>query len=349
MTQLIKTGLVSYGMSGRVFHAPLLSVNPRFSLSHILERSPKGAIGHYPDVHIVKSYDELLAVDEIELIIVNTPDNTHFELASRALEAGKHVVVEKPFVMTVEEGEQLIHLAEQRGLILTTFQNRRWDGDFMTVQKVIEEGMLGRLVSYEAHFDRYRNFIEQNTWKEEGGEQDARILYNLGAHLIDQAYLLFGMPQGVSAKIGKQRTGTHIDDYFDLTLEYPDVHVTLKSSYMVREEGPRYMLHGTEGSFLKWGIDPQEDELKKGIMPDRPAWGVEERKYWGKLNTNLSGMHVIGRVETYPGNYNIFYDHLYESIRAQRPLDVHPKDSLQVIRLIRAAIESNQSKTMIRF
>lgn len=344
----IKTGIASYGMSGLVFQAPLLHVNPGFEIVKIVERSPKGSKERYPYVSITKSFGELLQDDQLELIIVNTPDVTHFEYCRQALQAGKHVVVEKPFTIHVEEAAQLIELSKKQGKLLSVFQNRRWDGDYLTVKKVVEEKMLGRLVSFESHFDRYRNFIQPNTWKEEPAA-GSEILYNLGAHMIDQAYDLFGMPNSVSADIGIQRTNGKVDDFYYVLLRYNDIHVSLKSSYMVREEGPRYILHGTEGSFLKWGLDPQEADLKAGRYPNEPDWGMEPRKLWGKLNTNLNGLHFTGRIETIAGNYLSYYDNIFDAIRNGADLIVKPEQSLDLMRILEGAIESNRTGNMVKF
>ncbi len=346
MENPINTGIVSYGMSGKVFHGPLLHVNHHFNIKKIVERSYKGSKESFPYVEVVDGFEDLIKDDNLELVIVNTPDGTHYEYAKMALDAGKHVVVEKPFTIESSQAEKLIDLAHKKGLMISAFQNRRWDGDFLTVQQIIKKGLLGRLVSYEAHFDRYRNYIQPNTWKEERGP-GAEMVYNLGSHMIDQAYVLFGMPYQVYGSLGIQRTGGKIDDFYDIKLYYPDWQVTLKSSYLVREAGPRYILHGTHGSFLKWGIDPQEDALKAGHLPNEPNWGKERDKYWGKMNTEPEGLHMIGRIETLPGNYNAFYDNLYEAIRLGKELIVKPEQSLDVIRIIEGAIESNKTSRAV--
>lgn len=344
----IKTGIASYGMSGLVFQAPLLHVNPGFEIIKIVERSPKGSRERYPYVSTTRSFDELLQDDTLELIIVNTPDTTHFEYCKQALESGKNVVVEKPFTILVEEATELIELSRKKGKLLSVFQNRRWDGDFLTVKKVIGEKLLGRLVSFESHFDRYRNFIQPDTWKEERAA-GSEILYNLGAHMVDQVYDLFGMPDSVSADIGIQRTGGKVDDFYNVVLRYENIHVSLKSSYMVREEGPRFILHGTEGSFLKWGLDPQEADLKAGRYPDELGWGEEPKKFWGKLNTDLNGLHFTGRIETIAGNYLSYYDNIYDAIRNGADLIVKPEQSLDLMRILEGAIESNRNGNVVNF
>jgi len=344
----IKTAIASYGMSGMVFHAPLLHVHPGFEIVKIAERTYRGAKERYPYVSIVKSFEELLDDAHVELVVVNTPDKTHFEYCSRALEAGKHVVVEKPFTINTDEAGILVALAKKHSKILSVFQNRRWDGDYLTVKKVVRENMLGRLVSFESHFDRYRNFIQPDTWKEEP-VAGSEIVYNLGTHMIDQAYDLFGMPLSVSADIGVQRTGGKVDDFYDIIMRYDNLHVTLKSSYLVREEGPRYILHGTEGSFLKWGLDPQEAQLKSGMYPNQPGFGIEPKQLRGKLNTMVNGLHFTGRIETTRGNYPSYYDNIHDAIRTGAELIVKPEQSLDVMRIVDAAIESNRTGNAVRF
>jgi scyllo-inositol 2-dehydrogenase (NADP+) len=345
MKPKIRVGVLSYGMSGRVFHAPLLHINQGFEMTKILQRDKNDALDRYPYVQIVRNADEIFRDPDIDLVLVNTPDHTHYEFAKAALEAGKHVVVEKPFIQEITRGEELIKLAAKKGKILTVFQSRRWEGDFLTIRKIVENKLLGRLVEYEAHFDRFRNFI-RDSWKEKP-ENKTGILYNLGSHLIDQAVVLFGMPDAVYADIRKQRTGSRVDDLFDLSLLYPDIKVTLKSSYLVREPGPRFLLHGTGGSYVKYGVDPQEEALAGGHFPDEPDWGKECREKWGILNTELNGLHYCGPIETLPGCYQTFYDQLFETLVNGKELAVKPEESLNGIRIIKAAYESSEKRCAI--
>jgi len=261
----IKTALASFGMSGKVFHGPLLHVHDGFEISKILERNRSESNKRYPSSQIVRKYADIITDKNIELVIINTPDHIHYEMTKHALEAGKHVVVEKPFTLKYAEADELIKIAKKKKRLLSVFQNRRWDSDFLTVQKVIKNKLLGRLVEYEAHFDRYRTFIQDN-WKEDASVGTG-TLYNLGSHLIDQALVLFGFPQWVFADVRHARKDSKVDDAFDIRLGYPEVRVTLKASYLVREPGPKYILHGEQGSFHKYGMDIQEEELKKGRWP----------------------------------------------------------------------------------
>lgn len=337
----IKAGLASFGMAGKTFHAPLLHTSEYFEIKSIVERNKQDSREKYPYTNLVRSFDELCKDPEIELIVVNTPDYLHYEMCKKALLSGKNVVVEKPFTQTSEQAYELVQVAEDNGLVLSVFQNRRWDGDFLTVKKVIEESLLGRLVEYEAHFDRYRNFIMPDTWKEDCGS-GAGTLFNLGSHLIDQALVLFGHPKAVSADVRTLRPEGKIDDNFELLLKYDNIKVILKASYLVREPGPKFILHGTDGSFLKWGIDPQEEALKQGRLPVGPNWGMEDKSEWGVLNTTCSGLHIKGNIETIPGNYHAYYNNIYESIRYKTAPEVKPSHSAAVIRIIEAAFQSQK-------
>ncbi len=344
--QSINVGLASYGMSGKVFHGPLLTANPHFHLRKVFERTTEKSKADYPQVAVVRRFEELLEDNAIELIVVNTPNALHFDMARKALEAGKHVVVEKPFTVTASEARQLIDLATQRGLLLTVFQNRRWDGDFRTVQQVVAQQLVGKLVEFEAHYDRYRNYVESNTWKEETGPGSG-ILYNLGSHMIDQTLALFGLPDSITAELSVQRPGGVIDDSYHLVLHYKDLRAILKSSYLVREPGPRYLLHGTDGSFLKWGLDPQEDALKAGRLPGEAGWGTEPEAWWGLLNTQVGKLHFTGKVETLPGAYQYFYENVHAVIRKGAVSAVKAEEAMHVIRIIEAAQESNQKRQTV--
>ncbi|MDR0573088.1 MAG: Gfo/Idh/MocA family oxidoreductase [Tannerella sp.] len=342
----IVTGLAAYGMSGSLFHAPFIGINPGFELKCIVERTKNNAKERYPDIGIARSVDELLAIPEIELVVVNTPDVTHYEYTKKALLAGKHVVVEKPFVFTVKEGNELIELANEKSRVLCVFQNRRWDGDFLTIRKLLKSGVLGRVVEFSSSYQRYRNFIQQHTWKEVADNR-VGITYNLGSHMVDQAVVLFGMPEAVYADIDKLREGSMVDDYYYIQLIYPKQKVSLRASYLVREETPRYYIHGTEGSFIKYGIDPQEDLLKAGVLPSQPDWGKEDKSSWGVLNANRNDLHFRGRVETLNGNYAGFYDEVYNTIRLGKSSSTAATRVIGVIRILEAAFESANGKKIV--
>ncbi len=348
--QPIHVGLACYGMSGSVFHAPLLSIDSRFVISKIVERNSTKSHQKYPYVKVVKSLDEVLDDESIELVVVNTPNQFHFEQGKAVLTAGKHLILEKPVTNFSWEAKELIELAKAKNLIFSVFHNRRYDGDFKTVKAIVQSKLLGDLAVYEAHYDRFRNYITANTWKEEEGVGSG-IVYNLGSHLIDQALHLFGMPQSITAKIGKQRTGSQVDDFYEIYLDYCSrengLQVLLKSSYLVREATPKYILHGSLGSFVKYGIDPQEEALNKGTIPNVPEWGREDKQFWGKLNTEISGLHYEGYIETLAGSYPDFYTNIYEAIREGKPLAIRAEDAYNTIRIIELAYQSNREDKTI--
>ena len=344
-TNKIRTALLSYGMSGEVFHGPLLNAHAGFEVVSIFQRNPDKPANHtFP---VAKDAREIFNDPSIELVVVNTPNETHYSYGLEALKAGKNVIVEKPFTVTAREADDLIALAAEKKKILTVFQNRRWDADFLTVRKVLDAGLIGKLVECEIHYDRFRNYIEQDTWKEVA-KPGTGILYNLGSHLLDQALVLFGLPRYLDARLGIQRPGGEVDDFFDIRLEYEGFFTILKSSYLVREQGPRFMLHGTQGSFIKAGIDPQEQALKDKKIPGTQNWGAEAKEWWGKLNTSVDGEHVEGPYETVPGNYLSFYNNVFEALREGKPLAVKAGEARDVIRLIEACQESNRTRCAVK-
>lgn len=342
----INVGLAAYGLSGSVFHAPLLSAHSGFHLHTIVQRSRQDAKEKYTDVKIARSFAEMLADEAIELVVVNTPEHLHFEMAQQALQAGKHVVVEKAFTTTVQEAKTLIDLAKQQGKMLSVFQNSRWHGDFITLKKIIENNLLGQLVDYEAHYDRFRNFVQSDSWKEEP-YPGTGVLYNLGSHMIDQVLVLFGWPEAVMADLRIQRPGGKVHDNFEVVLHYDQLKVTLKSSYLVREPGPRYVLQGVNGTFMKFGGDAQEAMLKAGHSPLEAGWGTEPPELWGKLNTEVEGLHFEGKVETLPGSYMGFYENIYAVIKEKGDLEVKPEQAMQTIAIIEAAHQSHEEKRII--
>lgn len=350
MPNPIHTALTCFGMSGSVFHAPLLTADKHFVLSKIVERNSEKSKQKYPNVAVVKSFEEILKDESIELVVVNTPNELHFEQAIAVLEAGKHLVLEKPATNFSWEVQKLIELAKSKNLIFSVFQNRRWDSDFKTVKKVIENQLLGNLVTFESSYNRFRNFIATNTWKEEKGAGSG-LVYNLGSHLIDQSLVLFGIPQSVTATIGTQRQNGKIDDFFDIILDYgarqQGVQVRLASSYLVREPSPRFALHGDIGSFIKYGLDPQEEALQQGFLPHSPQWGAEERRFWGKLNTEMGGLHYEGQVASLAGSYPDFYENIYQAIREGKEVEVKPEQAYNTIKIIELAYQSNLERKTI--
>ncbi len=342
----LKVGLIGYGVAGQNFHAPFIDAHPDMDLAVVVERSSEKARERYPYIEIVKDASSIFSNESIGLVVIATPNATHFSLAQQALQAGKHVVIDKPFVPTATEGAILIELAAKQNKILTVFQNRRWDGGFLTVKDLIEKEILGHVVEYEAHFDRFRNVVNLNAWKEKE-QPGSGILFDLGSHLIDQALVLFGLPLSIIADVRSQRPGALVDDYFELNLMYENLKVTLKAGVLVKEPSPVFIVHGTKGSYVKYGLDPQEAALKQNVLPDAPMFGYEEKAWWGKLNTEIDGLEFAGPIETLPGSYKSFYENIYDSIMNGTKIAVKPSESLDVIRIIELARQSVEERRYI--
>jgi scyllo-inositol 2-dehydrogenase (NADP+) len=317
---LIRAGLIGHGLGGRAFHEPLIRAAPRLVLAGIATtRSTPDSAG-------------LIADPAIDLIIISTPNESHFPLARAALEAGKHVVIDKPFTVTLAEADELIALARAKQCVLTIFHNRRWDGDFLTVRKLLASGRLGEMMRYEAHWDRFRPAIKKG-WKEEEGPGTG-VLGDLGPHLIDQALVLFGPPESIEGDLERQRAETKVDDYFALTLRYGPRRVILTSSLLAAAPRPRFGLYGTEGSFVKYGLDPQETQALAGMDANDPAFGVEEPCWRGTL-TLADGSEE--RIPTERGCYLAFYEGVAAAILDGAPVPVDPADARAGIEIIELA------------
>lgn len=345
----IKTAIVAFGAAGKFMHAPYLKELPQcFDIIAVVERHKEESRALFPNARIVRSMEELLAMEELELVIITTPNDTHFPYAKQSLLAGKHVVVDKPFTITSSDAAELIEISKQVNKVISTYQNRRYVSDFLTIKRLLHNKLLGDVHEYEAHYDRYRPEAKPNAWREEP-EPGSGILFDLGAHLIDQAFYLFGLPQEVTADIRMQRPHARTTDNFELKLGYGFLKVILKSGMLVREPGPRYMIHGTIGSFLKYGEDPQEAFLRAGKMPSQvPHFGEEDESLYGKIHTEISG-HVFN--EKYPsvkGNYGYYYENIFKTIREGAPLREKPEHAHNVIKLIELAHESSAKKATIK-
>lgn len=342
----IKTAILSFGMSGKVFHAPFIHHHKGFELSGIVERTKNDAAEIYPNTKIYRSIDAALNDDTIDLIIVNTPTYTHFEFAQKALQKGKHIVVEKAFTTTADEAKILTDLANEKGLILSVYQNRRWDSDFSTVKQIVDSQQLGTIISAEFHFDRYKEALSIKLHKETPNA-GAGLLLDLGPHLIDQAVYLFGMPKAIMADIRTVRQNSLVDDDFTLVLYYNELRVTLKSSLMVREPIPAYIIHGSKGSFIKTRADIQESALMNNEVPYTSNWGQEPENEMGYLHTILDGKIIKEYVPTIKGNYGAFYTGIYDTIIHKKPCLVSGIDGLNVMKIIEAAQISNKQNKVI--
>lgn len=342
----IRTAILSFGMSGRVFHAPFIALDPQFELVGIWERTSSASFEFYPNIRIYRSLEEVLEDASIDLVIVNTPTYTHYEYCKKTLLAGKHAVVEKAFTNTVEEAKELDQIAMEKGLKLSVFQNRRWDSDFKTVKQVIDQGLLGNIVEAEIHFDRFKEELSPKLHKEIPGP-GAGVLYDLGPHLIDQALVLFGMPEAVFADLRITRRGSQVDDYFEILLYYPQLRVRLKSGYQVREPFPSYVIHGSLGSFHKSRADVQEVDLVANQKPNRPDWGTEPIAEQGLLHTEKDGVCIREKIPTLTGNYADYYHAVGQAISLDKAMPVTSKDGIQVMQIIAAAAASHASRTVM--
>lgn len=342
----INTALCSFGMSGWVFHAPFLQSNQSFNLYAVWERTKNSAKEKYPEIKTYRSLEDMVADENIELVVVNTPNFSHYEYTRKALEAGKHVIVEKPFTVTVAEANELINLAKKNNKKLSVYQNRRYDSDYKAIKKVVDQQLLGELVEVEMHYDRFREELSPKEHKETP-IPGTGALYDLGSHLIDQALQLFGMPESIFADIRIIRPLSKVDDYFELLLFYPKLRVRLKSSYIVREALPAYILHGRRGSFIKPKTDVQETLLQKGAIPGGKDWGKEPESEKGLLHTEIDGKEVREYLISDQGNYNEYYDKIYKAIREGAPLPVTAEEGKNVVSIIQAAIESNRLQKIV--
>jgi scyllo-inositol 2-dehydrogenase (NADP+) len=317
---MINVGMVGFGLSGRYLQAPFFLSNPRFNLKKIVTSQdlPKST---YLETERVSSIDDLISDPTIHLVSICSPNPTHFDYAKRVLEAGKHVLIEKPITPRLSQAVELYELARKKGLTLCVFQNRRYDSDFLTVKKVIESGVLGQILSYEAHFDRYKPALNVKGWKETPVEGSG-ILYDLGAHLIDQAIVLFGKPNACSGEAYAQRQNSSVDDAFNINLTFGGIRANLKSSLLVKDQGPKYIVHGTLGSFTKYGMDVQEEHLVSGFSPLHAGFGVESPNFNGKVRTLLNGLEFSGTVETLTGNWAYLFHNLAEAIENGSAIEI---------------------------
>jgi scyllo-inositol 2-dehydrogenase (NADP+) len=337
---VLNVGLVGFGFAGKVFHAPVIRAVDGLLLTTILQRQgppdPK-----YPDVEFVRSVDDLLK-RKIDLVVVATPNTSHHPLAKHCLLAGRHVVVDKPFTPTLGEAQELVEIARTQQRIVTVYQDRRYTGDFATVQQVVGAGALGRIVTFESHFDRFRPEPKPNAWRE-ATLPGSGVWFDIGPHLFDQALLLFGSPEAVGADIRIERDRGVVDDAFDVTLYYAHARAVLRSSMLAAPVGPTWIVHGTKGSFIKYGMDPQEAALKEGRTPLEPDWDAEPPELHGKLTTP----DETRTVPTLRSSFTRYYENVRDAILGQAELAVSPEWSLDVMRGLELAVESSRMRRVL--
>jgi predicted dehydrogenase len=354
MASTLNIGLMGYGFAGATFHAPVIDHcgapadspdTPYARLTTIATSKPERALADYPQAKVVAGIDALIASTDVECIVIATPNDTHYALAAKVLEAGKHVVVDKPVTLTSAEARTLARLAREHGVLFAPFHNRRWDGDFMTVRALIESGALGRIAHFESHFDRFRPQVPQR-WREEAA-RGGGLLFDLGPHLIDQALALFGAPESIYASVKQHRDHASAPDYVHLLLHYPDREVVLHASALSAIEPPRFIVHGTRGSYVKTGLDTQEDQLKAGLRPGQEGFGGGNAA--GTLRALEGERLVESALPTREGAYVEFYRAVAQAVKNAQPFPVTPQDAIDVMTMIELAHESARTGKRLPF
>jgi len=345
---MYQVALCSYGMSGKVFHAPLITAEPGFQLRSVLQRNSDSALNEFPHVKICKHFDEILQDANIDLVVINTPNQFHYSMTKAALEAGKHVVTEKPFVIDLQQGRELIALAEKQKKILAVFHNKRLETDHLTVKKIAESKQLGRIVEVEWHYDRYRNNITHKLWKEDD-LPGAGTWFDLGVHMVDSILTLFGKPQAVTADMRSLRRKKGATDYFNVYLYYADMRVLLRSNTFVSAKGATVSIHGDKGSFLKFGLDVQESQLQNGILPGHKDWAKHQDDNYGLLHLQTESGNHSSRIESEIGSYEDFYSNIAASISGKEALRFGAQQALLAIEILLAAEESHKTQKTIYF
>jgi scyllo-inositol 2-dehydrogenase (NADP+) len=354
-TSPLRAAIIGYGLAGSVFHAPLIACTPGMTVAAIVTNHPERreqARRDFPRAAILSTAQDLWSnASDYDLVVVAAPNRAHLPLGLAAMNAGLPVVIDKPFAASVAGAEQLIAASKSAGKLLTVFQNRRWDGDFLMVRQLIATGMLGPITRFESRFDRYRAEPRPGAWRELPAPEEAGgLLFDLGGHLVDQALLLFGQPVSIYAEIDRRRPAAQVDDDTFVALSFPGgVRTHLWMSLVVRNPGPRLRVNGLHGTYEKWGVDPQEDALRAGMRPGDPHWGQEPRERWGRLSADFNGVHIDGSLETLPGAYERYYALLRDALLMGGPPPVDPADALASLRVIEAAQHSARTGTVVSF
>ncbi|MGT8855789.1 oxidoreductase [Enterobacter sp. 186315] len=343
MNDTIRVGLIGYGYASKTFHAPLIAGTPGMDLAAIASSDAAKVATDWPSVPVVSEPKHLFNDPNIDLIVIPTPNDTHFPLAKAALEAGRHVVVDKPLTVTLSQARELDALAKSFGRLLSVFHNRRWDSDFLTVKSLINEGSLGEIAWFESHFDRYRPQV-RNRWREQAGPGSG-IWYDLGPHLLDQAVNLFGLPVSLTVDLAQLRPGAQTTDCFHAILSYPQRRIVLHASMLAAAETARYIVHGTRGSYVKFGLDPQEERLKNGERLPQEDWGYDMRD--GVVTRFEGEVQVEETLLTQPGNYPAYYAAIRDALNGTGENPVPASQAIQVMELIELGIESAKHRATL--
>jgi scyllo-inositol 2-dehydrogenase (NADP+) len=344
---MIDVGLVGFGLAGRAFHAQVIRATPGLRLAAIVQRHGNEAADKYPDVRVVRSVEELLDIRDIRVVVIATPNETHAPIARQCLEAGRDVVVDKPFATTLKEAEGLVELARKSGRLITVYQNRRYDGDFQAIRQIVADRTLGRIVRFETNYDRFRPDLKPGAWRERVGPGTG-ILFDIAPHLIDHALVLFGLPQSVTADIRMERGVAVVDDSFDVMLHYPGgMRAALRSTMLAVAPRPRFVLHGTRGAFIKQTFDPQEINLRRGYVPENGPWGGEPEEDWGVLAVVENEVVTKRSVPSATSDYRDYYANVRDAILGRATLAVTPEYGLDVMRVLEMAQESSRTRCTI--
>ncbi|NTV99693.1 MAG: oxidoreductase [Oscillochloris sp.] len=345
MRDPLHVALVGYGYAGKTFHAPLIVGTSGLRLAAAVSSDPARVRADWPELPVFSSIEDLCLQANVDLVVVATPNATHYSLARAALLAGKHVVVDKPFTVALAEAQDLAALAAERQLLLSVFHNRRWDADFLVVSELLRTGRLGRVVALESRFDRFRPTVRPR-WREQAGAGSG-IWYDLGPHLLDQALQLFGSPDALSADIAVQRDGACTDDYFHVTLRYGALRVILHASMLAAVAAPRFLVHGTFGTYSTYGLDPQEDALRAGFRPPSAEWGLDPSP--GMLTLWVDEQATTSELPGPPGNYPAYYAQVRDAIYGIGPNPVPPSQAITVMRLIELGCQSSLERRELAF
>ncbi|EMM0836125.1 oxidoreductase [Enterobacter ludwigii] len=343
MSDSIRVGLIGYGYASKTFHAPLIAGTPGMALAAVSSSNATKVHADWPSVPVVSEPKHLFNDSNIDLIVIPTPNDTHFPLAKAALEAGKHVIVDKPFTVTLSQARELDALAKSFGRVLSVFHNRRWDSDFLTVKALLNEGTLGEILFFESHFDRFRPQV-RNRWREQAGPGSG-IWYDLAPHLLDQAVNLFGLPVSMTVDLAQLRPGAQTTDYFHAILSYPQRRIVLHGTMVAAAESARYILHGTRGSFVKFGLDPQEERLKNGERLPQEDWGYDMRD--GVVTRVEGEERVEETLLTIPGNYPAYYAAIRDALNGTGDNPVPASQAIQIMELIELGIESAKHRATL--
>ena len=343
MSDAIRVGLIGYGYASKTFHAPLISGTPGMTLAAVASSDENKVHADWPAMPVVSGPERILNDPNIDLVVIPPPNDTHFPLAKAALEAGKHVVVDKPFTVTLSQARELEALAKSGGRLLSVFHNRRWDSDFLTVKALINEGLLGEVGYFESHFDRYRPQV-RNRWREQGGPGSG-IWYDLAPHLLDQVVNLFGLPVSMQVDLAQLRPGSQSTDYFHAVLAWPQRRVVLHGTLVAAAETARFIIHGSRGSYVKYGLDPQEERLKSGERLPQEDWGYDMRD--GVL-TRAEGEDITEESWlTLPGNYPAYYAAIRDALNGSGTNPVPASQAIQIMELIELGLESARHRTTL--